>query len=172
MTATGTAQFQYLLCWSLHASVHSSLSLCVKCNMNGVVYLDTDEFLMPVRFWKKCVPVACTQHIGWHFLIQSFLANGLEDPTLSHRHLILLTLKSLTYSSGSTYKMLFTFHKCLNTLPEFAERIRVATATVAPTVLSNVKSSLHLFTLHYWIWHNISCDSSYSIINKCYKASN
>jgi hypothetical protein len=109
----GTAQFRYLLCWSLHASVCSSLSFCAKRNMIGVVYLDTlDEFLMPIRFWKKRVPVACTLHIGWHFWIQSFLANGLEDATLSHRHLILMALKPLTYSSGSTYKMLFTFHNC------------------------------------------------------------
>jgi len=109
----GTAPFQYLLCWSLHASVNASPSFCAKRNMYGVVYLDTlDESLMPVRFWKKCVPMACTVHIGWPFLIQSFLANGLEDATLSHRHLILLTLKPHTYSSGSTYKMLFRFHKC------------------------------------------------------------
>jgi hypothetical protein len=109
----GTAPFQYVLCWSLYASVRSSLSFCAIRNMNGAGYLDTlDEFLMPVRFWKKCVPVGCTLHIGWHFLIQSFLANGMEDVTLSHRHPILLTLKPLTYSSGSTYKMLFSFHNC------------------------------------------------------------
>jgi hypothetical protein len=108
-----TAPFQYLPCWSLHASVRSSLSFCAKRNMNGVVYLDTsDEFLMPVPFWKKGVPMACTVHIGWPFLILSFLANGLEDSTLSHSHLILLTLEPHTYSSGSTYKMLFRFHKC------------------------------------------------------------
>lgn len=108
-----TAPFQYLLCSSLHASVRSSLSFCAKRNMNGVMYLDTlHEFLMPVRFCKKCVPMACILHIRRHFLIQSFLANGLEDAILPLRHLILLTLKPLTYSSESTYKMLFRFHKC------------------------------------------------------------
>jgi hypothetical protein len=155
MTATGTALFQCLQCWSLDASVRSSVSFCAKRNTNCVVYLDTlDEFLMPVRFWKSYAPMVCTMHIERHFLIQCFLANGLEGATLSHRYLIRLTLKPLTYSSGSTYKMLFRFHNC-PTLPECAESIRAAvTATVTPMTFSNAKTSLHLFTLRYWIWHN------------------
>jgi len=36
-----------------------------------------------------------------------------------------------------------------NTLPEFAERIRAVSATVTPTVFRNVKTSLHVFTMHY-----------------------
>jgi len=116
--------------------------------MNGVEYLDMlDEFLVPFRIWKKCVPRHNVYRVA--LLDPKFPGKwtGRCDPITQAPH-------SLDFKT--TYLFFLKYiqdavqvPQLSNTLPEFAETIRAATATVTPTVFCNVKTSLLVFILHY-----------------------
>jgi hypothetical protein len=115
--------------------------------MNGVVYLDMlDEFLVPVRIWKKCIP----RHKAYRATLLDPKFPGkwtgrCDSITQAPHSLDFKTtyLFFLKYIQDAVQVPILS-----NTLPEFAKGIRAATAKVTPTTFSKVKTSLLVLILH------------------------